>query len=585
LTAAYELTKLGTHSVIFERDGVVGGIARTVCHDGYRFDVGGHRFFTKVKIVQSIWEEILGEDFLRRPRLSRIYYNDHFFDYPLKPLNALKGLGPFESARIALSYARVALFPSSEERTFEQWVSNRFGRRLYEIFFKTYTEKVWGIPCSEIGAEWAAQRIKNLDLVAALKNALLGTGQKDGRAIATLIDEFHYPRLGPGMMWERCRDLLAARGVATHLRRRVTRVHHENGRITGVTVRDAAGIERRESGAHVISSMPIRSLLRAFDPTPPADVLAAAESLRYRDFLVVALIVDRAEVFPDNWIYIHSPKVRLGRIQNFKNWSPEMVPDPSKTSLGLEYFTQEDDDLWRASDAELIELGTRECAELRLIRPKEVLDGAVIRMPKAYPVYDGGYQQALRTIRAYVERFPNLHLVGRNGQHRYNNQDHSMVTAIYAARRIHGQSYDIWNVNVEAVYHETTAHREHPVDERLVPAHMEKSVTAAAIRKAFSRYDPIALGTAVATVVSLGLVAATATLILKGREPVGPILSLLGHYFLGYSVTWTGLLIGLVSTSIGGFAFGYILATFINILVLWQEKAFRRKLEMMRALE
>ncbi len=453
LACAWELGKLGRGAVVYEQDDVVGGISRTVCHQGYRFDVGGHRFFTKVPMVWEMWREILGEEFLERPRLSRIHYQGKFFDYPLKPLNALANLGPIETVRIGLSWLKAQAFPEREERNFEQWVVNRFGRRLYEIFFKTYTEKVWGTPCTEISSDWAAQRIKNLDLLAAVKNALLSSRRSGGEIVSTLIDRFHYPRHGPGMMWERCRDRLAEGGIDTVTGTRVERLHHEDGRIVAATVRDSDG-EQRVAAGHFVSSMPIPALIRALDPAPPEEILRAAGRLKFRDFLTVVLIVDRAELFPDNWIYIHSPDVKLGRIQNFKNWSPYMVPDPATSSLGLEYFVTEGDELWTASDEELAELGQREVAQLGLLDGGKVLDAAVVRMPKAYPVYDDGHAQALPEIRRYLAGFPNLYPVGRNGQHRYNNQDHSMVTGVYAARNIDGGAHDLWEVNVEQDYHE-----------------------------------------------------------------------------------------------------------------------------------
>ena len=362
LTAAHELAERGIPAVVYEQDHQVGGLARTVTYQGYRFDIGGHRFFTKVEAVQRLWEEVLGEDLLIRPRLSRIHYRDRFFDYPLKPLNALAGLGPVEAVRILVSYVRARVFPHREEHTFEEWVVNRFGRRLFEIFFRTYTEKVWGVPCSEIGADWAAQRIKNLDLKTAVLHAL-ASGKRDGTVVTTLIDRFHYPRLGPGMMWERMRDRLARRGVATVMETEVVQLRHAEGRIRAVTVRDRAG-ERDLEVDGVISSMPLGRLVRALDPEPPTAVLAAADRLRHRDFLTVVLIVARQDVFPDNWIYVHSPDVRVGRIQNFKNWSPEMVPDPSTTALGLEYFVHEGDDLWSERNETLLERGAREMERL-----------------------------------------------------------------------------------------------------------------------------------------------------------------------------------------------------------------------------
>ncbi len=579
LTAAYELTKLGRAAVVLEQDQLVGGISRTVEYKGYRFDIGGHRFFTKVALVQQIWEEILGEEFLVRPRLSRIYYQNHFFDYPLKPVNALVGLGPLEAVRIGLSYAKVHLFPLPEERNFEQWVTNRFGRRLYEIFFKTYTEKVWGIPCTEIGADWAAQRIKNLDLVAALKNALLGSGSRGGggEVITTLIDEFYYPRLGPGMMWERCRDRLADQGVETRMGARVTRLHHDGERITAAGIADGDGGEERLAGNHFISSMPVTEVVAALDPPSP-EMVELAGRLRYRDFLTVSLIIDRPELFPDNWIYIHSADVRLGRIQNFKNWSPEMVPDPSKSCLGLEYFVQEGDDLWEMADEDLVELGRRECAILGLVDPDEVIDGTVVRMPKAYPVYDQVYLETLERLRAYLDGFTNLQLIGRNGQHRYNNQDHSMLAGVYAARNIDGADYDVWAVNTEQEYHEEVRD-EAAGGDRLVPGAVPEADVEELLADAFARYDPVAMGSAVGSVAGLGLALATAALLLRGGDVVGPNLSLLGNYLFGFTVSWSGLAVGLVEGAVGGFAGGYALARIINRVVAWHESALVRKLQ------
>jgi protoporphyrinogen oxidase len=460
LTAAYELGKAGVRSIVLEKDAVIGGLSRTVHYKGYYFDIGGHRFFTKVKAVEDMWREVLPAGaFLRRPRLSRIYYNKKFFYYPLRATNALLGLGLWNSFLILLSYGQAQLFPAKSETTFEQWVTNRFGRRLYRTFFKTYTEKVWGIPCSEIMAEWAAQRIKGLSLVSAVKNALIKQSPSSkGDVIKTLIDEFDYPERGPGMMWERVAEIVELKGTRLELASPVLAIRWAAGRVTSVEV-DLRG--RRESieGTDVISSMPVQELIQKLDPPPPAEVRAAAQELHYRDFLTVAVIVNQADVFPDNWIYIHDPAVKVGRIQNFKNWSPRMVPDPSKTCLGLEYFCFEGDGLWTMSDDALVTLATRELQLLGLARPGDVEDGAVVRMPKAYPVYDGGYAQALATIRGFLAGIENLQLVGRNGMHKYNNQDHSMLTAMLAARNILGEKYDLWKVNVEQEYHEEVSDR------------------------------------------------------------------------------------------------------------------------------
>ena len=579
LTAANELLALGRSAEVYEKDAVVGGISRTAEYRGYRFDIGGHRFFTKVPAVQKLWEEVLGEDFLERPRLSRIYYNDRFFDYPLKPLNALRGLGPIEAGRVGLSYLWAQWAPHPTENNFEEWVCNRFGRRLYEVFFKTYTEKVWGMPCTEISADWAAQRIKNLDLFKAVKNSLIGS-VGDREVITTLIDRFHYPRLGPGMMWERLTARLRESGTPVHLETPAKLVHHRDSRITAVTVEAPGGEGNRELPAdHVISSMPLRELLSSFSPPPPAEILQAASRLRYRDFLTVVLIVKQEEVFPDNWIYIHSPDVRVGRVQNFGSWSAEMVPDASTTSLGLEYFVQQGDDLWSSPDQALLELAARELAVLGLVSEKDVVDGTVLRMPKAYPVYDDAYKEVLALMRGYLAGFPNLQVIGRNGQHRYNNQDHSMVAGMLAARNVAGETHDVWAVNVELQYHEEVADDSRRVEDRLTPERLKRPELEELIGQAFARFDPVALGTAVGSIAALLLLAGTAVLLLEGGDPVGPTLSLLGQYLTGYQVSWTGALIGFVEAGVLGFGLGWLMAKLINLLVGATENSIRRRLE------
>jgi protoporphyrinogen oxidase len=457
LTAAYELTRHGHSCVVLEADPLlVGGISRTDQYKGYRFDIGGHRFFSKSAEVNRLWREILGDELLTRSRMSRIYYDRKFFHYPLKPVDALLKLGPVRSARILASYLKARLRPIRPERSFEDWVVNRFGRLLFEIFFKTYTEKVWGLPTHAISADWAAQRIKGLSLFRAVAGALLGPrmGSK-GEVIKTLIDSFQYPRLGPGQLWEAARYMIRAAGGAIHHDRRVVRVEHDGSAVAALVARDAHGRLTRYLGRHFLSTLPIRDLIRALDPPAPPAVRAAAEALKYRDFLTVVLIVDQPETFPDNWIYIHEPDVRLGRVQNFKNWSPDLVPDPSRSSLGLEYFCFEGDDLWGRTDAELIELGRREIAAIGLVAAEKIIDGCVVRMPKAYPVYDDAYRRHLHVLRDWLKRLSNLELAGRNGMHKYNNQDHSMMTALLAARNILGLGrFDTWKVNTDAEYHE-----------------------------------------------------------------------------------------------------------------------------------
>jgi len=451
LTAALELCRAGAPVTVLEKDAIVGGIARTEQYKGYSFDIGGHRFFTKIGEVEALWHEILGPEFITRPRISRIYYRGKFFDYPLKAANALRNLGVFTSVAVVASWLRSQIAPYPREDNLEEWVSNRFGRKLYSIFFKTYTEKVWGIPCTEIRAEWAAQRIKGLSLAVAVKNALFGNRGGD---VETLIDEFQYPRLGPGMMWRRAAELVESKGGAVELEWDAESIRHASGRVLEVVARHRDGRTRTLPASHVLSSMPISELVRKLDPAPPAEIRDAASRLTYRDFITVVLIVDRAELFPDNWIYVHTPDVKLGRVQNFKNWSPEMVPDPAKTSLGLEYFCSEGDELWRMSDAELVELGKREMQQIGLVRAAEVSDATVVRQRKAYPVYDATYATHLETLKRYLESFSNLHTMGRNGLHKYNNQDHSMLTAMLCVRNVLGEHHDVWDVNTERSYHE-----------------------------------------------------------------------------------------------------------------------------------
>lgn len=459
LTAAYQLVKAGVRPAVFEADDVVGGISRTVERGGWRFDIGGHRFFTKAGPVEALWHEILpDEDFLMRPRMSRIHYRGRLFDYPLKAGNALSGLGLVEAARCVGSYVWAQIKPPKDQTKFEGWVAARFGFRLYSIFFKTYTEKVWGMPANEIEADWAAQRIKNLSLFKAVANAL--APKRNQKQITSLIEQFQYPKYGPGMMWERCRDLVTDGGGSVVMNTWVQTVHRAEGGAVAVTVKDAEG-ERTVQADHVVSSMPISALVRAMDPPAPAEVLAAADDLRYRDFLTVALVVPESAGFPDNWIYIHTPGVRVGRIQNFGSWSPYLVKE-GRTCLGLEYFVSEGDDLWEASDDVLIKQGAQELEALGLVSSDAVEEGYVVRMPKAYPVYDEYYRGNVDVIREWLAReVPNVHPVGRNGMHRYNNQDHSMMTAMLTAENIAtGTAHNVWSVNVEEEYHEEGSDRQ-----------------------------------------------------------------------------------------------------------------------------
>ncbi len=448
LTAAYTLGRRGVTSTVLEATDEIGGISRTVERDGWRFDIGGHRFFTKVKPVEEFWHEILDEgDFILTPRMSRIYYDGKYFDYPLKAFNALRNLGLIEAFLCVLSYLWVRIRPPKNQDKFEGWVASRFGWRLYRTFFKTYTEKVWGIPAEEMPADWAAQRIKNLSLFKAVVNALLPN--RNQKEIASLIEEFEYPKYGPGMMWERCTEKVQAQGSSVHMQTRVERIRHADGRALAV---EAGG--REFPCDQVISSMPFTQLLKAMDPPVPADVRAAADDIQYRDFLTVALVVPEEAGFPDNWIYIHAPEVQVGRIQNFGSWSKYLVKD-GRTCLGLEYFVFEGDELWTAADDDLIAQGGRELEILGLIEADAVEAGYVVRQPKAYPTYDETYADNVDVLRTWLEAHtPNVFPIGRNGMHKYNNQDHSMYTAMLTVENLFGADHDIWAVNVEEEYHE-----------------------------------------------------------------------------------------------------------------------------------
>jgi len=478
LTAAYLLGKAGHSVVVLEADrDHVGGLSRTVEHNGFRFDIGGHRFFSKSEEVEALWTELLGDELLERPRLSRIYYNGKFFAYPVRAGNALRNLGLVEAALCALSYLKARLLPVREPRSFEDWVSNQFGWRLYRTFFKTYTEKVWGMKCSEISADWAAQRIRGLSLATTIRHAVFRRGGAGDTSVRTLIESFRYPRLGPGMMWEACRDRIVEQGNAVLMGRRVVRCRFDaDERTWEVTARAGDGREEIFRASDVISSAPMREIIEGIEPPVPRAVLDDAGELRYRDFMLVALIMKERANLPDNWIYVHDPAVRVGRIQIFKSWSPDLVPDPSLCCYGMEYFCFEGDDLWTKPDAGVIAAAAEELARIGLggrpgAEDADVIDGCVVRQRKAYPVYDAGYTERVARIRREIAHsYPGMHFVGRNGMHKYNNQDHAMMTGMLTARNIIAGApvYDVWAVNEEAEYLEA-ATRGGATGVRLVP--------------------------------------------------------------------------------------------------------------------
>ena len=461
LTAGYILSKEAVDVVVLEADPVyVGGISRTVTYKDFHFDIGGHRFFSKSKAVEDLWTEILPNDMLVRPRSSRIFYDGKFYSYPLKPVEALVKLGIVKSALCVLSWLKARLFPVRNPRNFEEWVSNQFGKRLFNTFFKSYTEKVWGMSCREISADWAAQRIRGLSLGSAIKNALIPQRYNGDRSrvIKTLINSFRYPRRGPGMMWEVCAEKMQARGGRLEMACRVTRCSYDetSGNWT-VEYKNQLDQMQTIEAEHVISSAPMRALVYGLSPAVSERTKRAAESLKYRDFLTVMLILKDRQMFDDNWIYIHDPSVKVGRVQNFRSWSPEMVPEPDKVCYGLEYFCFEHDGLWDSSDNDLIELARRELIQIGLAKEGDFVDGCVVRQKKAYPVYDDGYARHVATIRQELDtRYPNLRLVGRNGMHKYSNQDHAMMTAMLCVENILADAklYDLWQVNSDAEYHE-----------------------------------------------------------------------------------------------------------------------------------
>ncbi len=469
LTAADELCRLGFRPVVVEAADHVGGLSATHEYKGYRFDIGGHRFFSSSELVNRRWREWLGDELLVRPRLSRIYFRGKYFHYPLRPFETLARLGALESTRIAASYAWSRVRPRDPEVSFEDWVRNRFGSRLFELFFRTYTEKVWGMPCSRIGADWAAQRIQNLNLPRAVLDGIRRGSRSEEPALAkTLVRSFLYPRLGPGQLWDAVADRIVDAGATLRQGTTLDKVHVDDDRVVAVDVSTPAGAETLEVDA-LISSVPLGELVRKLAPDVGEEALACADALRHRDFLTVGLVLSGSNPFPDQWLYIHANNVKVGRIQNYGNWSADMCPQANRAVLGFEYFVNRGDDLWNLPDQALIDLAEREGRELGLVDGCEIIDGTVIRAPRAYPVYDADYRTNVDVIRKQLSRYPNLWTVGRNGLHRYNNQDHSMLSGIFAAQNaVLERGHDVWEVNTDTRYHEEGVHQQNTAD-RLVP--------------------------------------------------------------------------------------------------------------------
>jgi protoporphyrinogen oxidase len=456
LAAGYEMTKHGASVAILERLDRVGGLARTIPHDGCLYDIGPHRFFTKNEEVNQLFVDVVAEDMIRVPRLTRIFYRNNFFNYPLTPLNALFGVGVFSSVAIFLSYLRAAVrqrVSPREPENFEQWVTDQFGSRLFETFFKTYTEKVWGVPCTQIGADWAGQRIKGLSLLAAVQNALF---KDKSRRIKTLVDEFLFPRLGAGQFYEKMMHLIEARGGAVATDRQVTRINREGRRVRSVVVRDAQGNLEELEGRDFMSSAPLTEMVEMMSPTPPDEVLTACRSLRYRDHLGVHLKWE-GYPFPDNWIYVHDKKFRMARIVNYKNFSAGMTDHDGISPLTVEYFCFKGDDIWRRSDEGLISFAVGEVAQMFSRKKSDhLVSGFVVRSEKAYPVIELGFQRHIDVIKTWLDQFENLTPIGRSGMFKYNNQDHAIATGLLAARTALGLGkFDPWLVNIDAEYHES----------------------------------------------------------------------------------------------------------------------------------
>jgi len=562
LAAAYKLTRNNVNPVIFEKSDQVGGIARTEVYKQYAFDIGGHRYFSKDREIRRLWNEILGDDLLRVKRISRIFYQGKLIDYPLSLPNVFFNLGIMESVLTLTSFIKARCFSTGKEETFEQWVSKRFGQRLYHRFFKPYTEKVWGIPGSAIRSDWAVQRIKGLSLSEAISSALLRTQNAD-----SLIRSFEYPVEGSGMMWKRLKDMVEIGGGRFHLKSEVIALEIDNMRIENLIWQKG-----EETGTlpvdHFISSMPVKRLVHILGPDVPDAVRTAADKLSYRFFIMVVLIIEKQNLFPDQWIYIQNPDVRVGRIQNFKNWSAAMVPDPDKTCLGMEYFCDEKDKFWHLAETDIIDMACRELITLELAQPEEIIDHCVVRQPYAYPVFDRDYRHHLKIVREYLRSYKNLQTVGRGGTYRYSNMDQAMKNGMMAAENITGAEHDLWQGNMAPEYLEAA------------PNHMdERMATREIFEHTFRKMEKTAFAVATGLICGLLLFIATIWLVIKGGKVVGPNLALLSNYFFGYTVTIGGAFIGFGYSFIWGFVFGWLFAFIRNLFVSLYLYRLRRKIE------
>lgn len=451
MACAYTLARGEHAALVIEGEKYVGGLCQTIEFSGYLFDIGGHRFLSKSDLINAFWQEIMGGDLLKVRRLSRIFYRKRFFNYPLSFFNTFWNLGPLESFRCIASYGYCRLANPGNDQTFEGWIINRFGKRLYEIFFDTYTRKVWAVPCKDISADWAVQRIRGLSLRVAIKKALLGA---KSRGPKTLAEEFLYPKKGPGEFYARLEKSLVDLGTQFLLEKKVVKVNHENEKVTSIVVKNKSGSAEQEIPVdYLFSSMPLTDFLQSLNPPAPGNVRLAASRLRFRSFLVVNVILDCEALFPDQWIYVHSPDVKLGRIQNYKNWSPFMTDNPKRTSLGLEYFCTEGDELWEMNDVDLIDFAIEELEKIGIVSRKHLINGFVVRRNNVYPVYSLDYQESLDVIQEYLSRFKNLQTMGRAGLFRYDNSDHAMLSGIGAAKNyMNKTAYNLWSQGPQQEY-------------------------------------------------------------------------------------------------------------------------------------
>lgn len=463
LGAASELLKLSKKTdykiTILDKNGLVGGLARTHTTKGYRFDVGPHRFFTNNKEVLSLWKDTLGKEFIKVPRLTRMYYKGRFFLYPIEFGDIIRKFGIIDLTKSTLSYFRAKIFLRNlKTKTFEDWITKNFGGVLYSIFFKTYTEKLWGVPCSEIGSEWAGQRIKNTNFTEVVKNAIFG-GVK--RRPKTWVDKFYYPTKGAGYMYEKMATKLKRKGVEIKLNSKVTRINRKNKKIISVEYFDGNKTKTIKTDA-VFSSMPITHLVQAVSPKAPNDVLEASRKLTFRDHITVNFMVKGADIFPDNWVYVHDPGYKMTRVANYTNFTKKMAKDNNHSAIAVEYFAFKTDKLWNTSDEKMKSLAEKELVSSKLLKKGQIIDGFVVREPESYPTYFLKQKKYFNAIKNYLSKLDNLHLIGRGGMFKYNNMDHSIYTGMLAARNLIAgeEKYNVWAVNIDAEYQEAGGEEE-----------------------------------------------------------------------------------------------------------------------------